>query len=75
VDFLASVLGETVVVKGQCLKSWTTICLFEAKVSSGKGTLSGYGTSKLVITGKQQSMDDIGQHIGSDKHPVHLVTN
>ena len=48
-----------VVVKGQWLKSETTIRLAEAQIYTEKGTLSGCGTSKLLMIENQRSMDDV----------------
>ncbi|HSO08588.1 MAG TPA: hypothetical protein VLR45_01240 [Desulfoprunum sp.] len=59
-----------VVVKGQWLKSETTICLAEAQIYTENGMLSGYGTSKLLMIGNQQSMDDVVNYVGSGKMPA-----
>lgn len=69
VDFLAPVVAGRVVVKGQCLKAGRTICLAEARMYSDQGRLIGHGTSKLLVTGGQQSMDDAVRYAGAEKLP------
>jgi len=55
---------------GEWLKSETTRCLAEAKIYTEKGTLSGYGSSKPLTIGNQQSMDDVVNYVGSEKMPA-----
>ncbi len=65
VDFLAPALDGKVIIKGQRIKSGRTICLGEAKMFDKNGKILAHGTSKLIVTHNQQSINDINNYVGS----------
>jgi len=69
VDFLAPVLHENVVIKGQRIKCGKTIYLTEAKMYDGHGKILAHGTSKLLVTLGRQSIQDVVDYVGSSKLP------
>lgn len=73
VDFLSPVMAGKIIIKGQSIKSGKTICLTEAKMYDENGKLLGVGTSKLLVTQNQQSMDDVVNYVGSDKFPERFI--
>ena len=73
VDFLSLVIEGNVIIRGQRIKSGKTICLTEAKMYNENGRLLGHGTSKLLVTQNQQSMDDVVNYVGSAKLPKKFI--
>jgi uncharacterized protein (TIGR00369 family) len=73
VDFLAPVNDGKVIVKGQSIKSGKTLHLAEAKMLDGGGKLLAFGTSKLMVTPRQQSIDDVTDYLGSGKLPKKFI--
>jgi uncharacterized protein (TIGR00369 family) len=75
VDFLAPVTSGTVVITGKRVKSGKTIYLAEARMHDSNSRLLAHGTSKLIVTQNQQSINDIVDYIGSDKLPAKFIEN
>ena len=73
VDFLAPVIDGKVMIKGQRIKSGRTICLSEAKMFDVNGRVLAHGTSKLMVTHNQQSMNDVVNYIGFSVLPVKFL--
>jgi uncharacterized protein (TIGR00369 family) len=69
VDFLAPVLHERTMIKGQRIKAGKTIYLTEAKMLDMRGKLLAHGTSKLMVTRDKQSIEDVVAFMGSSKLP------
>lgn len=65
VDFLAPALDGNLITKGRRIKSGRTICLSEATTFDENGRILAHGTSKLMVTHNQQSINDIVDYIGS----------
>lgn len=75
VDFLAPVIDGKVMIKGQRIKSGRTICLSEAKMFDGNGRILAHGTSKLMVTHNQQSINNVVDYIGSSMLPAKFLRN
>src|SRR5512136_2336265 len=73
VDFLAPVLHEKTIIKGQRIKAGKTLYLTEAKMLDMKGKLLAHGTSKLMVTRDKQSIEDVVAYVGSNKLPQKFV--
>lgn len=69
VDFIAPVTDGNIMIKGQSIKAGKTIHLTEAKMFDINGKLLAHGTSKLLVTHHQQSINDVVEYIGSSKLP------
>jgi uncharacterized protein (TIGR00369 family) len=67
VDFLAPVNDGAVIIKGHRIKSGRTICLSEATMFSANGKKLAHGTSKLMVTQNQQSIDAVVDYIDTKK--------
>ncbi len=75
VDFLGPLSGDQVVIKGRRIKSGKTICLTEATMFDGGGTIIAHGTSKLMVTRSKQSIGDVADYLGSGKLPRKFLGN
>lgn len=75
VDFLAPVIDGKVVIKGQTIKSGRTIFLSEAKMYDGNRRILAHGTSKLMVTHNQQSINDVAEYVGSKTLPKKFLIN
>lgn len=73
VDFLAPVASGTIVITGKRIKSGKTIYLAEAKMCEENGKLLAHGTSKLMVTDNQQSINDVVDYIGTGKLPEKFI--
>jgi uncharacterized protein (TIGR00369 family) len=69
VDFLAPVIDGRIIIKGQRIKAGKTLYLAEAKMFDGNGSLLAHGTSKLMVTSNQQSINDVADYLGSGRLP------
>lgn len=73
VDFLAPVLQDKIIIKGERIKSGKTLYLTEASAFSSSGKLLAHGTSKLMVTPEKQSIKNIVEYSGLDKLPTKFV--
>lgn len=73
VDFLAPVLQDKIVIKGERIKSGKTIHLVQASAFNSSGKLLAHGTSKLMVTPGKQSIDNIIEYAGLSKLPKKFV--
>jgi uncharacterized protein (TIGR00369 family) len=73
VDFLAQVLEDKIIIKGERIKSGKTLYLTQATAFSSSGKLLAHGTSKLMVTPDKQSIKNIVEYSGLDKLPTKFV--
>jgi uncharacterized protein (TIGR00369 family) len=73
VDFLAPVLQQEVIIKGQRIKSGKTIYLTEATMCDRNGKVLAHGTSKLMVIRGKQSIQDVVDYVGSSKLPPKFI--
>ena len=73
VDFIAPVINGKILIKGQSIKAGKTIHLTEARMLDGNGKLLAHGTSKLMVTHNQQSINDVVEYMGSSKLPEKFI--
>ncbi|MDD3473698.1 MAG: PaaI family thioesterase [Syntrophaceae bacterium] len=73
VDFLAPVLKDEIIIKGERIKSGKTIHLTQASAFSSSGKLLAHGTSKLMVTPDKQSIQNIVEYAGLGKLPQKFI--
>ena len=72
VDFLAPVVSGEVAVMGKTIKTGRSIYLSEAKMYA-ESRLLAHGTSKLMVAGHQQSIDQVSDYLGSKRLPPKYI--
>lgn len=69
VDFLSPILNEKVFIEGKRIKAGRTLYLTEAAIMDNAGKILAHGTSKLITTQNQQTIDNAVLYLNANKLP------
>ena len=75
VNYLSMIQEGKITVEGKSIKIGRSICLAEAIAKDEQGRLLVYGTSKLMVLGERQSIDQAIASMGYQALPAKFIGN